>query len=125
MLEESDIQEIEMNTTKLVSNLLESYAREHQVRIEKQDQLMEQFERQLAALTSGYAELASLVEALLSMVVNTSPEKMEEFYTHLRSSREQMLDTLRYATQSAAGSEDKFVAYGAEPATGSASSEES
>jgi flagellar biosynthesis chaperone FliJ len=115
MLTEEELQNIQFEVTGQVTQMLEAYGRQHQVRLEKQDQLFDQFEHQLATLTQGYAELASLVEALLSLVVNETEEKRQEFFTHLRESRQTMVDTLRHATESAAESDDKFVAYGTSP----------
>lgn len=101
------IQEQKAWTVKLVETAVKSM-----VDLEdKQDQLYEQFEKQLAALTSAYVEMAAMLESLISSFVNRSEEDREEFFTNLRNSRKNMIDVLKYASDSVTQDADKFVAY--------------
>jgi ribosome-binding ATPase YchF (GTP1/OBG family) len=68
-------------------------------RADKIDEMIDQFEMQLALLTKGYAELAALQEASVSFIINKSSTDKEEFFRHVAEARRTMLDTLNYATQ--------------------------
>jgi len=78
---------------------------------DRQDQLYEQFEKQLASLTSAYVEMAAMLESLVSSFVNRSEEDREEFFTNLRQSRKSMIDVLKHAGDQAVKDADKFVAH--------------
>jgi hypothetical protein len=77
----------------------------------KQDSLFEQFERQLAALTSAYVEMASMLESIVSSIVNRSDEDRDIFFDNLRESRKTMIDVLKHASQQADRNADRFVPY--------------
>lgn len=91
--------------------LVDKFRAAIEVRFEKQENQQEIIDRQLATLTLAYAEVAALVQAMLSLLVNENdPEKIKEFQTHIKESRQTMMDNLSHATQQAQHSTDKFVA---------------
>lgn len=101
------IQEQKAWTVKLVETAVKSI-----IDLEdRQDQLYEQFEKQLAALTSAYIEMAAMLESLISSFVNRSEEDREEFFGNLRNSRKNMIDILKHASNDVNQDADKFVAY--------------
>lgn len=78
----------------------------------KLEDRLEQFEKQLAILTMGYAEVSSLVEAIISNIVNESDEKKrKEWNQHVKESRKTMMDSLLYAAHNVEQSSDKFIAH--------------
>lgn len=78
----------------------------------KLEERLEQFEKQLAILTMGYAEVGSLVQALISGIMNEGDEeKRKEFNKHIKEARETMMDSMLHAARNAEQSADKFVAH--------------
>lgn len=75
-----------------------------------QDEMLDQFEMQLALMTKAYAEIVSIQQALVSLVVSKSEVDSKTFFKHLSESRQAMLDTLNYATRTMEQTADKFVA---------------
>lgn len=71
----------------------------------------EENEKVVAMLTQGYAELASMVESLVSVIVNKSDEDKQEFFETLALSRKKMMDTLQHGMQIAEQNADRFTAH--------------
>lgn len=71
----------------------------------------EENEKVVAMLTQGYAELASMVESLVSVIVNKSDEDKQEFFETLAFSRKKMMDTLQHGMQIAEQNADRFTAH--------------
>ncbi len=89
--------------------------------LEERDELLE---RQLASLTMGYAEMAAMIQAVLSSIMNESDEaKRKEFFQHVKESRETMMDNMSHAARHAEQSIDKFIPYSTGDAQGPASAE--
>lgn len=84
-------------------------------RTAKQDQLLDQMEQQNALLSIGFAEMAAMVESLISMQINKNPEDREEWQTTLAEARKNMLETFKHATHTAEQSADRFVAHDTDP----------
>jgi len=95
---------------KRVVTLLESYDATVQQRFTQLEAQLETLERLIALLTQSYAEVATMVESLVSSIVNSSPQQREDFYTALKQSRSNMIDILRQHGQPSSTNEDKFVA---------------
>lgn len=80
-------------------------------RFEKFEQAYTIQEQQVAALVQAYAELATIVETLASMIMNRSEEEKKEFFESLALARKQMIDTIQHGIQIAEQNIDKFTAY--------------
>lgn len=64
-------------------------------RMDQLDSSLEGFEQRLAMITVAYAEIASMITALVAKVGSGSPEEVEEFHKLVSEQRKQMLDLLR------------------------------
>ena len=71
----------------------------------------EENEKVVATLTQGYAELATMVESLVSVIVNKSDEDKQEFFETLALSRKKMMETLQHGMQIAEQNADRFTAH--------------
>jgi ribosomal protein L16 Arg81 hydroxylase len=105
------IDDKELDIREWVTALLETFSSAVDERERRQDELIQQFERQVALITQAYAEMAAMLEALISSIINSDETKRQEFFEALKASRTTMVDTLNYAKQTAEGSTDRFVAY--------------
>lgn len=89
-------------------------------RFSKLEEQVELNEKIAAQILMAYGEMAAMVQALLSMLVNEDDdEKRKEFFKHIKESRETMMSNMAYAKQQAEHSLDKFVAYSTGVAEGS------
>lgn len=91
--------------------VLNNYDRIQNDRFSKLEEIIERFEKQLAALTQGYMESAALLQALMSHLMNKSPEEVAEFSGHLTTARKTFLETLTYAHKLAQDGTDHFTPY--------------
>ncbi len=121
----SESSDIILELKAWTSKVLEGLAHQLEEREAKQDELLEAYEKQLAALVQGYAEMAAMIEALISFVVNRSPDEVDEFFVHLGEARKTMLTTLGHASENAQRNADRFTAHSTEPSMGSAGTPDS
>ena len=64
-------------------------------RINRNEKDLESIEERLAILTAGYAELATMITALVSRVGAGSPEEIEAFNQAVVEGRKEMLELLK------------------------------
>lgn len=91
-------------------------------KVEAQQQIFDSrlngVEQTLAGLLQGYTELAAMVQALVSVIVNKTKEEQEEFFSVLRQGRQDMMDLLRQGMADAERDAGKFVASPPQPDDG-------
>lgn len=64
-------------------------------RMDQIESTIDNIEERLAMITVAYAELASMITALVAKVGSGSPEEVEEFKRLVNDQRKQMLEVLR------------------------------
>lgn len=68
-------------------------------RIDQGEKNLESLEERVAMLTAGYAELATMITALVSRVGAGSPEEIEAFNQAVVQGRKEMLEILKSQRQ--------------------------
>ena len=107
---QQELFDLKQSLTANVTGIVQNVARINEERFEKLEQRLDNSEQSFSVLMSGYTELVAVVEALLSSVMNTTPELREDFYKGLKESRKSFMETLKYGAQLQQDRDDKFVA---------------
>lgn len=71
---------------------------------------LELLDKTIATILPAYMECVSLLQALVSIIVNRSEEEKEEFYKLVREGRKDMMDLLGHGMRNAERDATKFVA---------------
>jgi hypothetical protein len=110
-----DLEAVANRIQAWVTSILERMSQAYEERFARQDDILEQFEKNLALLSIAYGESAVLVETLVSMHINKNPEDREEWMRTLTEARKHMMETFQHAAQTAEQSTDRFVAHDTDP----------
>lgn len=75
------------------------------------DGRIENVEKTVAVLMSGYTELAAMVQSLIGLIISKTPEELREFDNLVHANREKMFETLQNGIKSAERDAERFVPY--------------
>lgn len=96
--------------TKLVNDLFVSMAATFDAKLQKIEQMMESYEKQVATLVVGFGEQAVFIEALLGQIQFSTQEAQSTFHETLNNSRKQMLEIMKDGARDLVANENERLA---------------
>jgi archaellum component FlaC len=96
---EQRLQDLTLELNAQIAKVLEIVVDGVNAHIKQVEDNAESLEQRLAMLTAGYAELATMITALVARVGSGSPEEIEAFNREVVEGRKKMLEMLKETTQ--------------------------
>lgn len=95
----NQVNDLGLNLETQVVKLLETMSSSFASQVTDVESQLDSFEQRLAMLTAGYAELATMITALVARVGAGSEEEIQAFNEEVRKGRKDMMDLLRSQSQ--------------------------
>ena len=95
----NQVNDLGLNLETQVVKLLETMSSSFTSQVTDVESQLDSFEQRLAMLTAGYAELATMITALVARVGAGSEEEIQAFNEEVRKGRKDMMDLLRSQSQ--------------------------